>query len=345
MPLPDTFGPIRSHPRWAELSLPEQNQIREAWAQSRLLASDDPRNPKLYKSFLDEAYLDAPEWAKPMQSLTPGKIRWSALKGTAGEFGKEFIGAGGRVLGVPQQFVANLIEQGVGGFSGYEAPEKSLKGAVETVTRPFKRTYETAMRLRPPTELSETPGLEILGETVTDPLMYVGVGLLPRIRDARKFALLRKAGVTKAIPSLYGKESREALRTATHLPPSVFSEIGELPRSWATFSPQQQSLYKQVISLGKANIPRDQLKRVAETVANNPDEGEKVLGLLKAGKDKGIESIISWAESASWKRPTIRGRIKPPTSGIKAPLPAGDINEPGYLADSIEAIVRESGAM
>lgn len=336
MALPQIFDVIRSDPEWNEFSPREQARIREKWVQKRLLASGKAQDPELKKQLIEDAYRDAPEWQKPTAPLTEGQAAWKGVKGTAGEMLGGALDVGVRTLRTPQQLIANLIEQTVGGFSGYDAP----KSVGEAVTRPFKRTLETTMGKREPTKLTEDEGgfLGTAAEVVTDPLTYVGAGLAPKIRDISRLAKLKKAGVTTAIPPLYGRQAREATKAATILKPG---ETLGIPVSWVNMTPQQQGLYQKVMQAGRANIEKGQLQRVAETVANaSPEEAQSILNTLASGNKNKIKSVIAWTEAPAWKRGSMKsvkgGRVKPPTAG-EVPI-VEDLNRPGGLADVIAAM-------
>jgi hypothetical protein len=246
------------------------------------------------------------------------------------------LDVGVRTLRTPQQFIANLIEQTVGGFTGHEKPTS----AVEAVVRPLKRTVETTMGKREPTKLTEDEGgfLGTAADVVTDPLTYVGVGLAPRIRDISRLAKLKKAGVTTTIPPLYGRQAREATKAATILKPG---ETLGIPPSWVNMTPQQQGIYKQVMQAGGPHIEKGQLQRVAETVANaSPEEAKSIFTSLASGNKNRINSVIAWAEAPAWKRTPLKsvksGRVKPPTVS-EVPV-VEELNRPGGLADVIAAM-------
>lgn len=332
MPLPEIFDVIRSDPEWREFSPREQTQVRAKWVQRRLISSTNPNDPKLKAQLVEDAYRDAPEWLKPIQPVSEGRAAWEGVKGTAGEIGGRLWDAGMRTLRTPQQLIANLLEQTMSGITGYEKPKSPL----EAFVRPFKRTAETAMGRREPTKLAEGEFLEPLSETITDPLMYVGVGLAPRVRDISRLAKLRKAGVTRPIPPLYGRAAREAGEAASVLKPGAMAEIEAIPRGWATMTPQQQGIYKQVMQAGRANITKDQLQRVAETVANaSPEEAQSVIEALASGNKNKIRSVITRTETPGWKRTPLKGgRVKPPTA-TEVPI-AEELNRPGGLAEAME---------
>lgn len=336
MPLAEIFDVVRSDPEWNEFSPREQAQIRAKWVQKRLIASGKPQDLELKARLTEDAYRDAPEWMRPTTPLTEGQVAWKGVKGTAGEMLGAALDVGVRTLRTPQQFIANLIEQTVGGFTGHEKP----KSIGEAITRPLKRTLETTMGKREPTKLTEDEGgfLGTAAEVVTDPLTYVGVGLAPRIRDISRLAKLKKAGVTTIIPPLYGRQAREATKAATILKPG---ETLGIPPSWVNMTPQQQGMYQQVMRAGRANIEKGQLQRVAETVANaSPQEAQSILEALASGNQNKIKRVIAWTEAPAWKRAPLKstkgGRVKPPTVGEISTVE--ELNRPGGLADVIAAM-------
>jgi len=339
MPLPEMFDVIRNDPEWREFTIPEQNLMREKWVTKRLIAAGKSQDQAYKKTLIDEAYRDAPEWSKPVQPMTEGEAAWKGVKGTAGQMLGEAWGGAMRTLRTPQQLVANLLEQTMGGFTGYEKPTSPL----EALVRPFKRTAETHMGTREPTKLTERGEgfLETMGEAITDPLMYTGVGLAPRVRDISRLAQLRKAGVVKAVPPLYGREARAAGKAATLLKPGMMGELEAIPRGWATMTPQQQSLYKQVMQIGRPHFDKTQLQRVAETVANAaPEEAQPILEALASGNKNRIRSILTWTESPMWKKNVFKSgkaaKVKPPTAGATSIVE--ELNRPGGLADAMESI-------
>jgi hypothetical protein len=339
MPIPESFDLIRRHPRWGELSPIAQSKRRQWWVQDRLATAgiqDPKRRSEIKAQLVENAYYDAPDWQKPTTPLTEGQVAWKGVKGAAGEMLGGALDVGVRTLRTPQQLIANLLEQTVAGFTGYDKP----KSALEALTRPFKRTLESTMGKREPTKLTEDEGgfLGTAAKVVTDPLTYVGVGLAPRIRDISRLAKLKKAGVTTPIPPLYGRQAREATKAATILKPG---ETLGIPPSWVNMTPQQQGLYQQVMRAGRADIEKGQLQRVAETVANaSPEEAQSILGALTSGNKNKIRSVIAWTEAPAWKRaplkPAKAGRVKPPTVGEVSTVE--QLNKPGELADVIAAM-------
>ena len=336
MPLPQVFDVIRGDPEWNEFSPREQAKMREKWVQKRLLASGKAQDPELRKQLIEDAYRDAPEWMRPTTPLTEGQVAWKGVKGAAGEMLGGALDVAKRTVNTPQQLIANLIEQTVGGFSGHEKP----KSVGEAITRPLRRTIETTMGKREPTKLTEDEGgfLGTAAEVVTDPLTYVGVGLAPKIRDISRLAKLKKAGVTTPIPPLYGRQAREATKAATILKPG---ETLGIPASWVNMTPQQQGLYQKVMQAGRANIEKGQLQRVAETVANaSSEEAQSILTAISSGNKNKIRSAIAWAEAPAWKRAPLKsvkgGRVKPPTVGEVSTVE--ELNRPGGLADVIAAM-------
>jgi hypothetical protein len=201
-------------------------------------------------------------------------------------------------LELPQQMVANVLAPAIRG-------EKATPG--EALTKPFERT---ARWIRGESEPTELPGGEI-SRMVTDPLMYTGVG--PAVKAAR-YAKNIPAGV-RAIPPLVGKAAAGEL--AGGLAPQVALEI---PRSWATFSPVQRVAYRRVMTLGRQWFQPDELKEVAETIANlGEHQAAGALKNLGNVQDRNAaRSILKWARQKSWERPPTWVKGKPKEEAVKA---------------------------
>ncbi len=331
MPTPETFDVIRSHPAWQGLSEIEKSKRRMWWVQDRLVTTGQSQDPRVKAMFEADAYRDAPEWQRPSQPVSEGTAAWRGVKGAVGETLKGALDVGTRTVRTPQQLVANLLEETMRGVTGADAPKHPL----ERISRPFTKTFKATTGKEPETRLSENDLINTLGEAITDPLMWTGVGLTPRIRDISRASELAKAGVPKMIPPLYGRQAREAVKVASKGTPEMMGWLGEIPKSWGTFNPQQRSLYTRLMQLGQPYIDKMQLQRVAETLANAaPEQAQRAIEILKSGDKRGINSLIAWTEAPGWKRSALKGAKGAQAEKVAGTV-VGNLNEPLELAKEI----------
>jgi len=321
MPLPGTFDKIRAHPKWKKLMPGERNELRNLWVVERMEAANMPNDPELFKDLFTQAYKDARPWEYPQMPLSEGEVSWEALKGAMEEMFTPSL----RLGRSGQQLVTHLLK-GLG-----EKEEVSPRGAARAVVKPFQRAGEYFLGRREYTPFFKDPTLQLTADIATDPLTYIGVGLAPRIRDISKIPKVIRAGVTKPIPQLYGRAAREELKAATRLTPSLAAELGQIPRSWATFSPAQQHIYKKVMEIGKRHLDPEQLRGVAESVANaSKEEAAMAIKKISSGERSQIRSVVAWAGAPAWKREGVRAgeavRAAAPTvTGAKEKLILEDV--------------------
>jgi len=350
MPLPDTFTVIRTHPRWAELSLPEQTQLREAWVQQRLLASGDPRNEKLYKQLVQEAYADLPKEAEAKSNFWWGGHFLPPTEEYVPRMLK-FVDRLGRVFSAPQQFLQSAFRQ---------PPERAV---TERIAAPFAETVSGLTK----DIMGKERELQYPYKMYTDPLMLYGAlqagkRLVPSAikRGAKIVGRVKgrvKPPISKGMPweEIPGKVP--PLRTVGRPQPEI--PIRQPGQVWQTTLRQElRSTYNRAVPKLTPHFPKEQAQLVADFVARHPEDviSKAVLGkgpitvdvveaintrLLSAGEE--MRKVMPSMEEATKSISRIRSprRIKPPTTGIKEPIPAGEITDPGYLADAIEALAKE----
>lgn len=336
MPVPQNFSIVEQHPRFQAMSLSQQNKVRRDWIQDTLRYSNRPKDPVLEKHLEDEAFKGAPEFARPYQpSWKERHPSLYAARATA-------IGTPMKVLETSQQVVANLLDPILKG-KRYPA---TLGGLLQSLKEPFQKTGETMTSQREDTEL---PGGEIT-RTITDPLMYTGLGELAATKMAARAAERLASGV-KLLPKLGRKAAGEVTRKAL-TSPGTAEWVSEIPRSWSTWNEPQRAVYKMFMQEGTQHIPKEQLKRVAETLTNaGPEQGASALKILREGNKNKIRSLISWAEQPSWGRKAIKGAkqtakvAQPGATGIGVEVGgagktvAEEISQPGNLADYIQQMM------
>lgn len=326
----ENFAIIENAPKWQELTLPEQNKIRRSWVVWRMSVSNRPRDPILRKQLETEAFASAPEFTRP---LAPS---WRERHPSLYALGATAVGTPVRLLETPQQLVASLVDPILRG-KRYPA---TFGGVLQALREPFQRTGEWMVGEREETEL---PGREIT-RVLTDPLMYTPLGELAAARLAAKAA---PVGV-KMIPPL-GRRAVARETKAILTRPGLAEQLGEIPRSWATWSPESRGIYSQIMKVGQRYIPKDQLQRVAETLVNaGPEQSAVGVKILQEGNLNKIRSLIGWAESPAWSRKALRGvkkvkEIVPPPTG-KGPAEAAksiaeEISQPGSYADYLAAMM------
>jgi hypothetical protein len=104
------------------------------------------------------------------------------------------------------------------------------------------------------------------------------------------------------------------------------------------------------------HLPRDQAQMAAKYIARNPAD-ELVVQIMKGNYTPEIEAELlkritptvpfkkmPTFEEANKRVEAIRGkgrRVAPPKAGAQAAVEPGDITNPSYIADAIEAIAKE----
>jgi len=281
---------------WNTLTLPEQNEIRNEWVARLVTASNKVRDPAFRKSLEDEAFADAPEFARPYQPS------WKERHPSLYAAGATAVGTPMKVLETPQQIVANLLDPILKG-KRYPA---TFGGILAALKEPFQKTGEWMGSQREETEL---PGGGVT-RMVTDPLMYTGLGELAATRMAARAA---PPGV-KMLP--LGRKAAEKIGKI-FMKPGLEQWVGEIPRSWATWDQPNRQLYSQIMQMGQQYIPKDQLQRVAETIVNvGPEQGAQAVKILREGNTNRIRSLVSWAEMPSWSRKVLKGGKKAAQAGV-----------------------------
>jgi hypothetical protein len=290
------FQMIRDDPEWQSLSFQQKHQVRQQWVNKMMGGSVKP-DPARRKMLEEEAFEDAP-WSKTPE---PGFFeRNPRLRGVAATA----IGVPLKILGTPGQLTSNLLDPIT---SGKKRP-LTLRGALESIKEPFERTgrwmtggWET--EATQPFGASKDPLVQTaiaLGETAIDPLAYMGVPSY--LKESKRIAGFGEK-VGKVIPRLTEK-SIQAERAAQV---AKAGGVGaEIPRSFTTFSPQQRGAYQQVMAAGRRWFDRDELRDVAETIANLPEKQAssalKKLQAVEKGND--ARSILAWARKSAWERPS-----------------------------------------
>jgi len=328
MKVPNTFAEIESDPDFSRLPYNEQNQLRDDWIRLRLRVSGKPRDESYFTQLQEEAYKNAPDFAKPQK---PG---FAARHPRVTAFFKTLYGAPMKALETPQQLVANLIDPI---FSG-DKP-KSVK---EALIRPFQRTGEWMVGEREETEL---PGGAIT-RVATDPL-----SVIPLVQSVRAIGAGREAVRQFGKGALAPKELKEFIRgyreKLLRSPTRVAAEkeiFKEIPRSWATFSPEQRQIYKDIISAGQRYVPKEELQPIAETLANaTKGEAAQAIRILQGGNMNKINSLKAWANRAEWKR----GKFGQPLKAAPQATPPGgtasvveEATSPGTWADYINKMMQ-----
>ena len=361
-----TFDEVRSHPVWNYLSIPEKEQWRQDWVKNRLYSMRQEQNPDARRMLQQEAYSDEPERLRMLQpTFWDRNPKMSAGVETA-------KGVGEKVLEGPQQLLANVINDYiVAPVKGERSYPPTLRGAGEALAAPFKKTADWMNDPGLVKEKTELPGGWV-SQQLTDPMNWApaaAVGEVWKERAAiREAANALKKGLFPKSGMIPIPGSKEAMEVGVKAIPAATKEI---PNSWATMTPEQRAVYKRMMDAGRRHLPEEELKGVAETVANlHPLEAEAAAEALGQEGAGGLARKTSqWSRRAPWERgngpwreqaptpPPKTGRGEAPMTpsatvgGTTAPTPrvvtpatpvqqvsAADLNSPGAVADALDAL-------
>lgn len=328
--LPNTFDVIRSDPDWKALPPEEQVEVREKWVQKRMLASGDPRNQKLYEQLIREAYSDLPQQKGEGGGFWPARPEFKERMATAWERG----------WGVPKEALWGTIKE-VGTGEG-TIPQRLSRMPAQI--RDYFIGKREATKL--PEEMEAVPGSSLW----SDPLMWslgklvYGVGkrvVGEGVKSVSKIGERIRPPVAEGLP--WGEIPGKVPPLRTVGPPEALAPLakGTYNRAMAKLTP---------------HLPRDQAQLASKYIARNPAD-ELVVQIMKGNYTPEIEAELlkritptvpfkkmPTFEEASKRVEAIRGkgkRVTPPKAGVQPPAEPGDITNPRWVADAIDAISKE----
>jgi hypothetical protein len=335
------------HPGWNDLSFADQASLRREWVRAhvnRLGPMDKEQKDQYLKQIEEKAFATAEPWQRPTKPAEmPG------IGGTLWE-------AGTRMIGAPQQLVANILK---GAGKGEEKGQEWWYPAV----RPLAQTYE--YMTNPEAKPTKLPGGEFTS-TLTDPLMWTtmgGAGLALALKgktaaeiaeialkNPRIMALLKMPGLGST-----RKIAEGAVKPATAA--SLRGVPGALIPKFTEMAPEGQALYTEVT---KAPVTR---KTVAQSlvpeygrsfVASTPEQRTALSGLRAT--PQGEKTLETWLSQPphlrkSLVKPGIReystefGAGPQPRSMAERVTLGEGLPSPGETASTMEALEAEvSGA-